>query len=126
MLRKFLFVGLGGSGGKTLRFLRREFEMWLTGEGWTGDFPPGERSPGDFPSGWQMIHIDTPTAQDGGEIYVPLLPASDYLGLVMPGVDFRAVDNKVVAASPDEGWRDLAGWRVDPTYLTVPITTGAG
>ncbi|MPY91966.1 MAG: hypothetical protein GEV08_02555 [Acidimicrobiia bacterium] len=117
MLRKFLFVGLGGSGGKTLRFLRHELLGWLDTIGWTGGMP----------SAWQMIHIDTPTAQDGGEIEeVELLPPSNYLGLVMSGVDFRAVSDKVSGASPEEGWRDLAGWRVDPTYLRVPITTGAG
>lgn len=117
MLRKFLIVGLGGSGGKTLRFLRHELQGWLTEIGWTGGLP----------AGFQMLHIDTPSAQDGGEIKeVELLPPSNYLGLVMPGVDFRSVSDKVSGSSPEEGWRDLAGWRVDPTYLRVPITTGAG
>ena len=51
MLRKFLFIGLGGSGGKTLRYLRHDLEQWLDQIGWDGDFP----------SAWQMLHIDTPT-----------------------------------------------------------------
>ena len=29
MYSKYLFVGLGGSGGKTLRFLKREILRWM-------------------------------------------------------------------------------------------------
>lgn len=117
MLRKFMFVGLGGSGGKTLRYLRRELTHWLDAVGWSGDFP----------AGWQMLHIDTPTEQDGHEITdVEMLPAAKYLGLVMEGVTFNTVASRVDAAGGDAGWEDLTGWRVDPTFLQVPITTGAG
>jgi len=67
MLRRFLFVGLGGSGGKTLRYLRRDLLAWLHSVGWEGD---------DLPVGWQMLHIDSPTQQDGQEIRdVEMLPA---------------------------------------------------
>lgn len=116
MLRKFIFVGLGGSGGKTLRYLRKELTNWLDTVGWSGDFP----------AGWQMLHIDTPTKPDGAIPGVQGLPAADYLGLVMDGVNFDAVVNRVDAAGGESGWQDLAGWRVDPTFLNVPITTGAG
>ena len=117
MLRKFMFVGLGGSGGKTLRYLRHELMSWLDTIGWRGDFPVG----------WQMLHIDTPTKQDGQEITdVKMLPSENYLGLVMDGVNFRTVSTRVDRAGGSDGWEDLAGWRVDPTFLQVPITTGAG
>ena len=117
MLRKFMFIGLGGSGGKTLRFLRSELDSWLNTVGWEGEFPVG----------WQMLHIDTPTKQDGHEVTdVPMLPAANYLGLVMDGVTFDTVATRVDTAGGNDGWEDLAGWRVDPTFLQVPITTGAG
>ena len=29
MYRKMMFVGLGGSGGKTLRVLKRDLKEWL-------------------------------------------------------------------------------------------------
>jgi hypothetical protein len=117
MLRKFLLVGLGGSGGKTLRYIRHELEQWLQQIGW---------DPKDFPAGWQMLHIDTPTGQDGTEITdVPPLPAENYLGLVMNGIDFSSVATRVTPTT-DDSWTELASWRVDPTFLNVPITTGAG
>jgi hypothetical protein len=117
MLRRFLFVGLGGSGGKTLRYLRRDLLSWLRTIGWEGD---------DLPAGWQMLHIDSPTQQDGQEIRdVDMLPASSYLGLVAPGVTFPAVAQKLGSVG-GEAWAEQAGWKVDPTWLQVPITTGAG
>jgi hypothetical protein len=116
MLRKFLFVGLGGSGGKTLRFLRHDLELWLRQIGWKGEFP----------TAWQMLHIDTPTTQDGIEITeVPLLPAENYVGLVGPGIEFGDVA-EVLSRTGGDGWREQASWRVDPTFLNVPIATGAG
>ena len=34
MYRRVVFVGLGGSGGKTLRFLKRDLRHWLTEHNW--------------------------------------------------------------------------------------------
>lgn len=117
MLRKFMFIGLGGSGGKTLRYLRNDLSAWLRSIGWDGGFPVG----------WQLLHIDTPTVQDGSEITdVPMLPTENYLGLVMDGVDFDVVANRVDQSGGPNAWEDLASWRVDPTFLEVPITMGAG
>jgi hypothetical protein len=117
MLRRFLFVGLGGSGGKTLRYLRRDLLAWLQSVGWESD---------ELPAGWQMLHIDSPTQQDGQEIReVDMLPASSYLGLVAPGLTFGAVAQKLGSVG-GEAWKEQAGWKVDPTWLQVPITTGAG
>ena len=73
-----------------------------------------------------MLHIDSPTQQDGQEIRdVDMLPASSYLGLVAPGVSFSAVAQKLGSVG-GEAWQEQAGWKVDPTWLQVPITTGAG
>ena len=55
MYRKMMFVGLGGSGGKTLRVLKRDLKEWLIDNEWNGPFP----------SGWQFVHIDTPSVPDG-------------------------------------------------------------
>lgn len=114
--RRMLFVGLGGSGGKTLRFLKRDLEAWLRSEGWYEGIPQG----------WQFLQIDTPTVADGAEIKsAPMLPDNEYLGLVGPGTDMTQVDaslyphqsnNRVVGAS----------WRVVPESLNVNIQTGAG
>ena len=114
-MRKFLFVGLGGSGGKTLRFLRRALKQWLRSH----DLPE------DLPDGWQFLHIDSPTDQDGQELRIPMLPPSEYLGLVGSGVTYEALDTAVRGLSPDM-WEVLSTWRVNPAHVSVPINVGAG
>jgi hypothetical protein len=121
-MKKFMFVGLGGSGGKTLRFLRIELRKWLDQIGWEG---PTRDS---LPIGWELIQIDTPSSQDGAEITnVPMLPPSSYQGLVGTGISFQDVSTTLVAAGRTAGgWEDLVSWRVNPVQLRVPIDMGAG
>jgi hypothetical protein len=52
MLSKFLFIGLGGSGGKTLQFLHQNLELKLKALGKT------------MPQGWQFLWFDVPTTPD--------------------------------------------------------------
>lgn len=116
MYRRVVFIGLGGSGGKTLRFIKRDLRHWLTEHDW-----PESR---EIPDGFQFLHIDTPTAQDGMSMGgAPMLPDNEYLGLVGPGVNFQNVvnqlDNKLGIKE------EFAAWRVAPP-LNVPIATGAG
>ena len=83
MYRRVVFVGLGGSGGKTLRFLKRDLRHWLTEHN-------GPESRG-IPEGFQFLHIDTPTVQDGLSMKgAEMLPDKEYLGLVGPGVTFNS------------------------------------
>jgi len=117
MYRRMVFLGLGGSGGKTLRFLKRDLRAWLTENGW-----PEHR---EIPAGYQFLHIDTPTVQDGRSTTgAPMLPDREYVGLVGQNVTFSDVatqlDNRVALRE------EFAGWRVDPAMVTVPITDGAG
>jgi hypothetical protein len=114
MLRPFLYVGLGGSGGKTLRTLREDLLERLREVGWSGDFP----------SVWQFIHIDVPTDPDGDDPDLPpQLPGADYLGLVKKRVTYRVVDQALTRVIP----RDIrAGWRPDPDQVLVDIERGAG
>ena len=109
-----LFVGLGGSGGKTLRCLKRDLREWLDDHGWTGPFPKG----------WQFVHVDTPPVPDGLRPGGGALDDTEYLGLVGAGTQFSAIAN-VVGAIP-EIQKELMGWRVDPAALSVPVTMGAG
>lgn len=44
MLRKFLILGLGGSGGKTIRYIKQALEEWFRQVGWQG----GSRMDGSF------------------------------------------------------------------------------
>jgi hypothetical protein len=112
--RRIVFVGLGGSGGKTLRFLKRDINRWFDEIGWTKGMPKG----------WQFLQIDTPTIQDGVIPTAPMLPDSEYLGLVGPGVQFDDIDAALL--NREENRSEFATWRVNPNALHVPVHTGAG
>jgi hypothetical protein len=115
MYRRVVFVGLGGSGGKTLRFLKRDLRRWLTVNNW-----PESR---DIPKGFQFLHIDTPTVADGKEAEVELLPDSEYQGLVGNGTSWPSITSQLDNKKGIE--QEFAGWRVEPT-LTIDPTIGAG
>ena len=73
MYRRMLFVGLGGSGGKTLRFMKAGLNEWLERHGWDEGVPVG----------FQFAHIDTPTEPDGKDVGdSSLITSEEYLGLV--------------------------------------------
>ena len=116
MYNRFLFIGLGGSGGKTLRFLKDQIQRWMKAHGIEGDIP----------SGWQFLHIDAPPQPDGNEINdrVPHLAGDEYVGLVPVGITFDAVQAQL-DASPS-GRAELRTWRVEPAGLRIPIEAGAG
>ncbi len=116
MYSKFLFVGLGGSGGKTLRFLKREIARWLKAKG------ANDR----IPDAWQFLHIDTPTVPDGQEIndIAPPLDDDEYMGLINAGLSFKALQHML---DGDQFLRDeLRSWRVEPAGLGVSVDQGAG
>lgn len=115
MYRRMLFVGLGGSGGKTLRFMKAGLVEWLERHGWDEGIPVG----------FQFAHIDTPTEPDGKDVGdSSLITTEEYLGLVGKGISYEAVaDHLDKSPSPH---LDLAGWRVEPANLMVSIQEGAG
>ena len=113
MLRKFLIIGLGGSGGLTLRYLKQHLEERFEEIGWDEGMPEG----------WQFLHIDTPAQQEN-----PALPGSpalldpdEYLPLASQGIDFEAIIDSLEAKG-----QDFSGWLVDPRYMNIPIAMGAG
>jgi hypothetical protein len=115
MYRRIVFVGLGGSGGKTLRFLKRELRYWLRENNW-----PDSR---EIPKGFQFLHIDTPTAADGKETDAEMLPDAEYKGLVGPNTTWPAIVSKLDNSPGFD--KEFAGWRVEPTFTLDP-TIGAG
>ena len=116
MYNRFLFIGLGGSGGKTLRFLKDQIQRWMKAHGIDGDIP----------SGWQFLHIDAPPQPDGDEINdrVPHLAGDEYVGLVPVGITFDAVQAQLDASAARRD--ELRTWRVEPAGLRIPIEAGAG
>ena len=117
MLRPFLLVGVGGSGGKTLRVLHDDLLRRLYQAGWTGGMPRA----------WQFVHVDVPTVADGNDPDLPgQLPARDYQGLVAAGIDYRTIDTAMSNAAGSHSADALGGWRPDPNRVGVPASKGAG
>jgi hypothetical protein len=116
MLQKFLLIGVGGSGGKTLRYTWRELHRRLDANKWTGGVPQA----------WRFLHIDLPDRPDieGGDIPVVAGGAHAYLGLGEPDRDYRAYDDDLAGKS--DLLPSVAGWRPDPTLDYSPPWMGAG
>src|SRR4051794_30034400 len=119
MLRPFLFIGVGGSGGKTLWTIKSDLEQRLI----EADYE------GRWPSCWQLLHIDVPTTADGTDADLPSqLEEKDYIGMVQRGVNYRAIDNALTSAgrADERVLRNLLGWRPEPQRVAVPVARGAG
>lgn len=116
MLRPFLLIGVGGSGGKTLRGVRKSLELKLEQEKWQGAWPDS----------WQFLHVDSPVTQDGLDFPAPLLPKTDYLSLVPSGVGYQVIYDSVTSKMSGEGIRDLERALPSPRDVGVSVYTGAG
>ncbi len=112
-MRSFLVIGLGGSGGKTIRYLKQSLGEWLNEIGWQGGMPQG----------WQFLHIDTPSTQESPILpgRPELLPPIEYMSLHRDGVPFGTVVDRLTRKQTN-----FDGWWVDPDFMNVPIAHGAG
>jgi hypothetical protein len=113
VLQPFLFIGVGGSGGDTLRFLQRELSQRLRRAGITR-----------MPSGWQFVHIDTRVSEEYAD-GLPHNPNSDYVGLASRNVSYRRLVS-AVNDRPSSVRAAFTGWRPDPDRVHVAIEEGAG
>ncbi|MGF6823113.1 hypothetical protein M2317_002024 [Microbacterium sp. ZKA21] len=118
MLRPFLIIGVGGSGGKTLRGLKYQLELKLQQAGWSGGLP----------AAWQFLHFDTPTVQDGVDYPAPFLPAQEYKGLVSAGANYDTVYKTIEGAhaTNQSVHADIRRQLPDPQRVRVDVTKGAG
>lgn len=120
MLRPFLLIGVGGSGGKTLRVVRETLRARLREAGW----PAGK----DIPAGWQFLQIDVASAPDGDDPDLPAqLPPADFLGMVGPGITYSTLDSALALdLDPHQQLASLGGWKPDQNRVQVAIAKGAG
>ena len=71
-IQPFIFVGVGGTGGKTLGVVRKTLSDTLSRIGWDEDWPEG----------WQFVHIDVPADPDADAGDTPYsLPRTSYVPL---------------------------------------------
>ena len=118
MLRPFLIIGVGGSGGKTLRGIKYQLELKLQQVNWRGGIPDA----------WQFLHFDTPTVQDGIDYAIPFLPPQEYKGLVSAGATYDTVYRSIERAhvSNEAVHKDIQRQLPDPKIVRVDVTKGAG
>src|SRR4051794_38786926 len=117
MLRPFLMIGVGGSGGKTLRVVRDELLRRMEQLGWEGDLP----------AAWQLLHLDVPTQADGSDPDLPAqLPPGDYRGLVKTGLTYRHIDAALAGTGRTPAGDAMGTWRPDPDKVNIPASKGAG
>ena len=115
MIGPMIFVGVGGSGGNTVRAIRDVLHRDLRNRGWTGEFPEC----------WQTLWIDTIADQDKGGFAAPMLPQNSYLGLVPGSVGYTSIKTNIVTSIPENQQQSiLTGWM--PESSPVPIEKGAG
>ena len=117
MYSKFLFIGLGGSGGKTLRFIKRELLSIMERHG---------VEDARIPDAWQFLNFDTPTNPDGGELdsIVAPLDVNEYEGLITQGTTLNQL--QMVIDQKTQLHSELQGWRVHPQGIAIGLSKGAG
>ncbi len=115
MLQKFLLIGLGGSGGKTLRYVWKEADDRLKSEGWTAGMPQG----------WQFLHIDLPENPDvfGPDFPIEIAQSIDYIGLARQPFRYNHYDSQMVSTQSLDA---VLGWRPDPAAHYAHPYNGAG
>jgi hypothetical protein len=116
MLSKFLLIGVGGSGGKTLRALRSNLELKLNQANWTDGLPMG----------WQLLHIDSPVKQDGTGFPAPMLPSSDYQALSRSGLKYGEAYTNSFSNVEERDLADYKRFLPDEKFVNVDPTAGAG
>lgn len=116
MLGKMLFVGVGGSGGNTVRAIRELLLARLHAVGWEGK---------DLPKCWKTLWIDTISQQSRGGFPAKKLNDEDYYGLVRGQIAYETVKNDILQTFPPHKHNEmLSGWL--PERSTVPVSKGAG
>lgn len=114
-LGRFLFIGLGGSGGKTLQYLYNNLEIKLSSVNKS------------MPDGWQFLWIDVPQEQDALDTGTGIKPLSDsyYQPLTQPGATFNEFDYSLRRKHPAIQ-NHLAEWSPEAHKIKTEIIDGAG
>ncbi|MEV4319659.1 tubulin-like doman-containing protein [Actinocrispum sp. NPDC049592] len=113
MLQPFLFIGVGGSGGDTLRHLYRDLDQRVRRAGWSR-----------MPAGWQFLHIDSRATEEHSDD-LPPLPRGSYYGLAGRNVSYQTIA-RYMNRQPNRVRSACVGWRPDPELVHVAIEEGAG
>lgn len=119
-LSPHLFIGVGGTGGKTIGVIRERMLSKLA--------TIGRR---ELPRGWQFLHIDVPADPDARLEGMPYaLPRSQYVGLTAATSTFSNVSMGLTSrlnVAGRDGYLAWDCWRpFPPESVNVIISHGAG
>jgi hypothetical protein len=110
--RPLLLIGLGGSGGKTLRAIKQVLQQDLEAAGYSGGIPEA----------WQFLQIDTTYTQGDSGFPAPMLAAQEFYSVVPMGIHRDELLSAIERYGPSaELQRFLAGWGIPSK--TIPIST---
>jgi hypothetical protein len=113
MLTPLLIIGLGGSGGKTIRSMKQALNRKLE----------SVRYEGGLPAAWQFLQIDTTV--DGVSFPAPMLPADEVHVVVPSGEGFARVLASITSKGTNSDQHEmLTGWGIATSSVT--ISAGAG
>ena len=112
-IHKTLFIGVGGSGGTTLRFLHQELLNSLQEKGWDDELP----------ACWQFLLMDVAGTPDGVSGRVPnvLTDKTSFFGLTDKHTSWDTFLDMVPEDKPEV----VAGWKPEPPLPGEPFK-GAG
>jgi hypothetical protein len=116
MLQPFLIIGVGGSGGKTIRALRHALELRLEDMQWTEGMPQA----------WQFLHIDSPVHQDGTEFPAPMLEKQNYFGLAQPAGTYKMAFQGVLEDIDPKNIPEIERYLPSDSQVAVNVAHGAG
>jgi len=117
ILQPYLFIGVGGSGGKTLQYLHYYLSERIKRKGWNGNFPKA----------WQFIWFDVPTqmeklTQDTG---IPSLPMENYYSFTNQQIhQLYQIEDAFVQSNDEKNL--IMGWAPNTTQGGFDIKDGAG
>ena len=113
MLKPLLVIGIGGSGGKTVRAMKQALIRNLDSARYTGGIP----------AAWQFLQIDT--TYDGVDFPAPMLPQDEVHQVVPSGASFANVLASITSKGTlPEQQQMMAGWGIPTSAIT--IANGAG
>lgn len=118
-MKKYLVVGVGGSGGATVRYMMDQLQADLRARGVT-----------ELPAAWQFVQIDVnPQPEQTPGLGSIRDLGGRYVAVSSAGNSFRQVRQRVETRLTTEGERaSLLGWAPSERDGAhgVPVSTGAG
>lgn len=112
----FLFIGVGGSGGETVRYTMRELDRQLRRSGWNSGLP----------AGWQFMHVDVRQKPDDVNASIPDALNDRLRHVPLTAAPLRFSQCASLLSENATVRPGLAGWWPDPNIPQTKIYEGAG